>query len=101
MLLLCGHGYRATRGSLRKHNVPLALGSLVVARGNIGQITGVPEEIGLYIDEIAGGYTDFVAADEAERIAPRIRMIKLLGNHSIARGRFDALNTCGHTLPTK
>jgi hypothetical protein len=28
-------------------------------------------------------------------------MIKLLGNHSIARGRFDALNTCGHTLPTK
>jgi hypothetical protein len=28
-------------------------------------------------------------------------MIELLGNHGIARGRFDALNSCGHTLPTK
>ena len=101
MLLLRGYGHRATRGPLRKHNVPLALRRLVVARWHLGQITCVPEEIGLYIDEVASGHTDFVAADEAERIAPRIGMIELLGNHGIARGRFDALNSCGHTLPTK
>ena len=48
------------------------------------QITGDPEKLGLHIDEVATDDGDFIAADESQCIAPRVRVIELLGNHGVA-----------------
>ena len=56
----------------------------ILLRWAARQITGDPEEFGLHIHKISTDDGHFVAADESQCIAPRVRVIELLGNHGVA-----------------